>query len=473
MWRHREAEIGMPVGVGRTTPSRATTGSATAGKKLSSAKDKAPAAPNTSDRPAGSGQSTGPDQALVGARATGRAEFSRPAPVRAPRARESRAGTTAPVARRGQQAAAGPPQSRPPQQGPANAQARVGARATARATSTTTGVSRAADAAQHVVGHLTSDPRAGAKPGSDQGKPTPSPGETGRTSSGPTPAEIVAGDIARVEDFFRGLGRDGWDGRGGRPNVVVDASMHGAQASIRPDGTSGTISIGSWDKRPLWTSPEVAANEYTHLVVSSETRGEQQQTLDRRARARLDWALRARQLEEAGHGPGSAQYDRAIRNEQLYAGLLYQPHAINEGLSDVMSAAFVQDWNIAGLQDPSHDDQSRSRAATQVATSYRDVERRRREGDSGATEPHHAGGIVSNAAAEVQRELGWDAMTEIFYGAMVDERFTDATQFRELAGYAADAAHRLHGADAAAAVRAAFADNGVRAGGGSGQDRPI
>lgn len=77
------------------------------------------------------------------------------------------------------------------------------------------------------------------------------------------------------------------------------------------------------------------------------------------------------------------------------------------------------------------------------------------------TEPHYANGIVSNAAAEVQRELGWEKMTRIFYDVITAPEFDTGADFEKVAQLAVQYASNEYGTAAVQTVRDAFADNAV------------
>lgn len=145
----------------------------------------------------------------------------------------------------------------------------------------------------------------------------------------------------------------------------------------------------------------------------------------------------------------------------------YQYRAVVEGLADVMGAAATRDWTIAG-RDPRVDETVGDAPGNgTVAIDFRRLQRNIDGASSPlatafAQEPHFAGGIVSNAAVEVQREMGWRPMARIFYGAIDDPRFSTTPTFSDVAALAISAADRQYGPQAAATVRAAFAHNGVQ-----------
>jgi Zn-dependent metalloprotease len=112
-----------------------------------------------------------------------------------------------------------------------------------------------------------------------------------------------------------------------------------------------------------------------------------------------------------------------------------QAGSVNEGLADVMAASATRDWklgeqmyqpdsyyrymrNIADPTDP--------RAVMPLWTSMNQY---RQAQQAGAVEPHYASGIISNAAYRMQAriggEAGWQAIQQLFYQTIANNRLGD------------------------------------------------
>ncbi len=211
---------------------------------------------------------------------------------------------------------------------------------------------------------------------------------------------------------------------------------------------------GTWDVRNdsdeffnLYADDvDVMAHEYTHLLIDHETNG-------------------------TGSGEGGWEFE-----------------AIHEGMGDIFGSAVDHTWEMGegGGRDPE--------AGTEVATTYdearegpprladmskamevigRSIPSSTGEGPStgesdltggiggGGPEAHHASGVLSNAAADIQQQLGWDEMENVFYAVLTDDGFTTDSRFVDVATMARSHAIDQYGEDAGLVVEKAFADNGV------------
>ena len=248
--------------------------------------------------------------------------------------------------------------------------------------------------------------------------------------------------------LFSGLGRNGYDDKGGTPEIEILPFAEGAEASgdsIRFGRINGDSTVDNLD---------IVTHEYTHLVIVAET--DDREDVHHYARRAHDLRERSEQhLTNGGH-----QWDSLYLSMQAdirrYERLQDEFRAVHEGVADVFGAAVEQDWNIGDTRNPD--------TGEAVATTRDELA----NGIDGAgvagnssNDPHFASGIISNAAADVQEQLGWEAMSAIFYGAISDERFAQGATFEDIARTAIDAARRIYGDSAAADVQAAFAGNGV------------
>ncbi len=272
------------------------------------------------------------------------------------------------------------------------------------------------------VGAVVRDGAAGSGSGSatpaPAGKSDTPPLSTGKKTGADDSAILAETEAAvhRSEEYFRSrFGRDGYDGRGGEVSVEVDRESRGG-AEARSSASGGaTIAIGMTPGSvvPTLMAPtdDVITHEFAHLVIFEE---------DRNDEVRPSGSLAARQRR-------AAEYT-----------------AIHEGLADVFGAAAERDWNMADHRNPS--------TGEGVVTHRRDAD---------PDDPHEWGGVLSNAAADMQASTGWEVMEEAFYGAVVDERRTRSSSMNDVARYVVEAAYEAGGAEAAAAARAAFRDNGL------------
>lgn len=210
--------------------------------------------------------------------------------------------------------------------------------------------------------------------------------------------------IGEADAFYRSLGRDGWNDDGGRVRGVLSETHPAAEAQPGMGGTS-TIRVGGRNEDGRYMSDAgTVAHEYAHLVMRAEER-------------------------QHGSTPADAHPEHG---------------AVHEGMADAM--AFMQLESYGGYRDPSDP------GNPAIARMRADVRAN--------PQVHYAGGIVSDAAVEIQQELGFDRTAEVLHGAMQDERFGYDTGFADLASIAADVARERFGDDAATAVEGAFADNG-------------
>jgi hypothetical protein len=291
------------------------------------------------------------------------------------------------------------------------------------------------------VGHRWSNDGPGAIP---DALPPAAPADVERAT-----AAAAANFDAVVSHWATALGRDGIDGRGGRPQLSIEPDLVNAIA----DSKRGVLRLGRWapDK---WFADDLStiSHEYTHFVLFTETDGTSRGLAKR-------WQRESeRHSKLALDAGGKRKFALAAKHRKL-ADTFHmksgQYLAIHEGIADIMGAAFTQRWGT-----PSRD----SVTGAGIISDYRLYVQMPAWSDDPkltAREPHVASGIVSNAAVDIQQALGWEATERIFYEVIRDDRMTDAALFSDVATIAVDHAGRRYGPDAAAVVRQAFADNHV------------
>ena len=253
---------------------------------------------------------------------------------------------------------------------------------------------------------------------------TPEAGKKGGVSvtskgSGDARSETARTTLDRVETYFRDrLGRDGFDDAGSGVELEIDDSVYGAQASSsrRPD-SPGRIAVGrlpvgdSGMRRSVAGDVDIMAHEFTHLVISSEI-------------------------------AGRPTYDTvAGKNEH---------HAIQEGIADVFGASIEQSWDLAGVRDHASDDEHDEGEI-----------RHARDVSADDVDPHEWGTLLVDGAVTLQEQAGWDALEQTFYDVLRDDRLSERTSMRQVAAWVVSAAQEHGGPEAARAVRAAYAANGV------------
>lgn len=286
------------------------------------------------------------------------------------------------------------------------------------------------------VGQPSAPPAyAGDEPASTEPRP---PLEDGGRGQWPTRYAELEESVSVAEDYFAELGRQGWNGKGDDITIVVWGDYNNAASFYNDKNQQSSILVGQMSGNWLTDDTDVVVHEYAHSVIAEEVR------------------------DEPGHPPKAPTFAF---------------HAINEGLADVMAAGATGDWNIAHFRTLNRDETGTGPGVADgkdaVATDLRHLrETISAEADMTpkelaaqgvtSTEPHYASGIVSNAAAEVQRKLGWDKMSSIFYGVIANPAFDLGTDFRDVAALAIDEAEARYGAEAATVVEKAFADNRVR-----------
>lgn len=235
-----------------------------------------------------------------------------------------------------------------------------------------------------------------------------------------------------ADAFFGAMGRDGWDGHGAQLPVGVWDAFANASSIYVPATGQSVLLVGKINGRWLTDEQDVITHEYTHSVISEEIN------------------------DGAGAGtPTTWEFD-----------------AVNEAIADVMAGVMTKDWDIGGFRDVSVDASGRGSSVDPIATDLRILRRQQAEEDAlplaeqgriqiPATEPHYASGIVSNAAADVQEQVGWERTGQIFYDVIHDPTFTGQTGFEDVAKLAESAARDRYGDGTADAVAGAFARNGV------------
>lgn len=260
-------------------------------------------------------------------------------------------------------------------------------------------------------------------------------------------------NLARVEQHWRDrFGRDGTDGRGRHPSVTVVPDLFNAEANT----TSWTVRLGRFGP-DSWYADDLGTlnHEYTHLVIFDETTG----TSNGRPalwQKQFDQHVQ-RRLTANGKRNGRVAAAEGRRADAMHM-LMNQYRAIHEGIADVMGAALTQDW-----RGPNRDVQKGAGIITDFRQ-YKAPVSMHSDPKNSPREAHAAGGIVSDAAVDIQRALGWEAMERIFYEVVIDDRFTDAALFRDVARIAIERASQLYGPEAAAVVKSAFTANYVPTG---------
>lgn len=255
--------------------------------------------------------------------------------------------------------------------------------------------------------------------------------------AGPQDARVAAANVSRGLSYFAStFGRSGIDGAGRGVDVVINDRSTDASGRELFRGNGGYYTTRDAYGRASEAIRWGGGTSYHHRnggIVEQYS------------------MLYAEDLtiHELTHGIIKAETG-------ALGGTADEAGSVNEGFADVLAAAATRDWrmgesmysqrsdyrymrNIASPDDP-----AAVHGLWTGIDQYRTAER------SGSVEEHYASGIISTAAYRIQSriggEAGWQAVEQLYYRAVVEDRLGDMT-FASTAAALRATAGELWGAD--------------------------